>query len=222
MSPRRGKPSLRRKVGTREARPRLLIACEGTVTECQYIEGLKRYLQSQLVELRDCRTLGIGCDPLNVVKAAIDERNKEARKADARGDANLRFDEVWCLVDVDEHTTLLPALETAKRNGIKVVVSNPSFELWLLYHFQDYLSAVSRDHLAKNKLPKRIPGYDKHLPDDFPFAAHEAARQRAQRACPEHTEANRNGPNPSTNVWLVVDAVSDTGKRGREVKRARG
>lgn len=44
------------------------------------------------------------------------------------------------------------------------------------------------------------------------YVRHAVARERAQRADPEHGRPGRKGTNPSSNVWLVVEAIASSGK----------
>lgn len=209
--PRRAKKDLSRRKPHREAKPRILVVCEGEVTEVGYLNGLKRHFEALPV---DIVPIGEGHDPLRVVQRAVEEHDEAARSAKRLRDANLRFEEVWCLVDVDEHTRLRQAVDLAKREGIDAVVSNPCFELWLLYHFQDYTSSIDRFLLGREKLCRHIGGYAKHLPKDFPFGAHEEAKRRALRVPDAPTSPCVIGPNPSTNAWLLIDAVRRGAKAG--------
>lgn len=211
MSPRRSPPSLKRPTSTRSVRQRILIVCEGEVTEVDYFTGIRDYFRSLPVEIRDCRVIGLGCDPLSVVEHAVKLRNEKRREARSQRDVNIDYDEVWCVVDVDDHATLDRALITARREQVNLVVSMPCFDLWILFHYQEY-TAGTHVKEVENKLKRHIPGYDKHLPKDFPYERHDVAAQRAKRADPEHTAVNRKGGNPSTNVWLAVEAVRKAGR----------
>ncbi|KUP97058.1 RloB family protein [Thermobifida cellulosilytica] len=206
--PRRLKRDLSRRTNTREAKPRVLVVCEGERTEVEYLKGVIAFFGALPVEVE---TVGLGRDPLQVVQEAVDRRREARIDARRAKDANLAFDEVWCLVDVDEHTRLDQALTLGRQEEIKVAVSNPCFELWLLYHFQDLASAIDRTVLSREKLSKYLPGYDKHLPPGFPYSDHSKARARALRAAPEHRETCRKGPNPSTTVWLLIEAIRRVG-----------
>ncbi|WP_420157310.1 RloB family protein [Nocardiopsis sp. CNT-189] len=181
------------------------------MTEVDYLNGLKRHFAALPV---DIVPIGEGHDPLRVVERAVEERDEAAKNAKRQRDANLRFEEVWCLVDVDEHTRLHQAVALAKREGVDAVVSNPCFELWLLYHFQDYTSSIHRSVLGREKLCKHIDRYAKRLPKDFPFGAHEEAKRRALRVSDAPKAPCTVGPNPSTSAWLLIDAVRRGAKAG--------
>ena len=159
----------------------------------------------------DC--VGKGRDPHSTVELAVRLRDQARQRARAQQDAFLAYDAVWCVVDVDDHATLHSALSPARRENVNLVVSNPCFEVWLLFHFQEFAVSTARSELQR-KLRLHIKGYDKNIPRDFPFERHELAKQRALRADPEHREANRVGGNPSSNVWLLVDAMKRSGKAG--------
>ncbi|MFC7649018.1 RloB family protein [Streptosporangium lutulentum] len=115
------------------------------------------------------------------------------------------------MVNVDDHMTLGQALVDARRGKVNLVVSFPCFELWVLYHFQDYPVSTNRIEIRR-KLKRHLPEYDKHLGLDFPFERYATAQQRAEKADPDHCEPNRRGSNPSTNVWLVVETIRQAGR----------
>ncbi|MEU4702870.1 RloB family protein [Nonomuraea dietziae] len=189
----------------------MLVVCEGEVTEIEYLTGVRDYFRSLPVDVRSCRLVGLGKDPGSVVDYAIRERDKKAKEARAQKDANVAYDEVWCVVDVDDHKTLEGALSKARQNWINVAVSHPCFELWILYHFAECRAGCDGGAL-KSKIRKHLPTYDKHLGRDFPFDRYETARDRAQKADPRLTAPNSKGCNPSTNVWLLVDVIRRSGR----------
>ena len=93
--------------------------------------------------------------------------------------------------------------------------SSPTlFELWLLYHFQELTSGVHRTVLLKEKLPKYLSGTTNAF-GELSYAAHPKAKARALRAAPKHTETCHKGPNPSTTVWLLIDAIRNAGDAKR-------
>src|SRR5271156_3507691 len=123
---------LRRRRPFREVKRRILIICEGEVTEPKYFNDL-RHLTRSLIEL----SIEPGGTPKTLVERAVDLKKAAARDAKRGKDENLKFDVVWCVFDVDEHPYLAEAQQQARVNGIKVAVSNPCFELWALLHFQE-------------------------------------------------------------------------------------
>jgi hypothetical protein len=165
----------------------VLVVCGGTRTEPDYFEGLKKARRNPAVQVK---VLGKGIDPEQLVT--------HAHKI--RGD----FDEVWCVVDTDEFD-VAKAAKLADKLKVRLAVSNPCFELWLLLHFDDHQGAMRSYRDLLPKLIRHVPGYDKCRLD---FAHYDSgvadALQRAERLDPSGRE---HGRNPSTGVWKLVRQV---------------
>ena len=120
----RGRP---RKSG----KPRILILCEGTRTEPNYFEGLKRSKSLTSVVVRTLRPGQVG--PTGLLK-----RIREELKED------LGWDEVYCVLDHDGRDAEVDAFEKKLATidhqidscDIQMVLSRPCFEFWLLMHFE--------------------------------------------------------------------------------------
>jgi hypothetical protein len=99
-------------------------------------------------------------DPRGIVSAAIEERKgRKQEKSWSKGDA------VWAVFDGDEHKDNNPgnwndALQLADSNDINLAISNPSFELWYLLHFQDQLAKMNRQEVLV-ALTRHLPDYKK-------------------------------------------------------------
>ncbi len=133
----RGAKSLQRKKPKREPYDYVLIVCEGSKTECRYLQDLVADLHLNSANIRI--TGNCGSAPISVVQAAIDWFN-----------ADRDYDRVYCLFDRDDHasyqqaldriaTTRLKRTNGRKINGqarFKAITSIPCFEYWLLLHFE--------------------------------------------------------------------------------------
>ncbi len=82
---------------------------------------------------------GIGGNTINVVNRAIELRTKND------------FDRVWAVFDKDSFSDnkFNSAITKAQNNHIGCAWSNEAFELWYLYHFQNRITAMSRDEYKK-------------------------------------------------------------------------
>jgi hypothetical protein len=158
----------------------------------QYLQGLVQYLRSTGVSVRGVRPKGIGKDPLRVVEAAIEAN---ASTPDA-------FQEIWVVVDVDDHATLSEALQLAESHAVSVVVTNPCFELWLLWHYEDCEAFQSASQLAE-KL-RRCGHSGKNVPTNFPYRGVDQAVQRGTRSATPHSVK---GVNPSSAMPHLVSAI---------------
>ncbi|HEX8392112.1 MAG TPA: RloB family protein [Longimicrobium sp.] len=198
--------------------PTFLIVCEGQVTERQYIEGFNVTRGVAAVRL-DVRAPG--GDPLVLVERAIKLRNEARHKARRADDRNLAYDQVWCVLDVDEHSRLDSARALAAWEGIELAISNPCFELWLLLHFADHSAHLSAAD-ARRRLTRHLPGYDKHLR----FAALDGgftdAVRRAQALDQRHEAMGTAGENPSTGVHKLMSRIDENSRSARLAPSPRG
>jgi len=205
-----GRP-LRRRAAFRDPLPLVLVVCEGEATEPDYINGFRLAQGANTVNVH---VHSPGGDPKMLVESAVAMRDSAAAEAKRRRDANLAYDEVWCVFDVDGHARVDAARALAASAGIRLAVSNPCFELWLLLHLADHgahaTSAEAR-HLVRNHLPR----YDKHLRfDDFAAGYGDAVRRaealERHRAC-----VGEEGGNPSTGVFRMTERIRAFGKAAR-------
>ncbi len=183
---------LRRKAA-KEARrasyARILIVTEGSKTEPLYLEEIRtaHQLHSANVEVRPGQ---LGTAPIQVVRYA----QKLFENGDLlKGIRPKSFDQVYAVFDRDEHDSYFNALHLAQsldgklRNderasvSFKAIASIPSFELWLLLHYEDIQAPIHRDEVLRH-LVQHIPGYEKGAGGTFAISCKrlEAAMQRAQ------------------------------------------
>lgn len=174
---------------------RILIVCGSEATESAYFTGL-----------RDARGhVGIKLLIAEKGRAAPEEVVRYARRKMA---AN-RYDDVWCVVDVDHFERaggqITKALRLADRHGIKMAISNPCFELWLLLH-RAGCSVHCADCRAVHRILKRdLPAYDKARLkfEDFSAGVPDAVK-RARELDPTGRD---HAVNPSTGVWALVAMI---------------
>lgn len=153
---------------------RLLIVSEGRKTEPHYfceIRALYR-LHSANVEVQPSQ---LGTAPLQVVNYAhqLFERGDSHKGIRPRA-----FDQVCVVFDRDEHLSYFDALhrsaalDRSLRNDcgesvhFEAIPSCPSFELWLLLHYEDVQHPIHRDEVIR-RLRRHIPGYAKGAADIF-------------------------------------------------------
>lgn len=205
---------LRRRRARLEPRPRILLVCEGTKTEPEYFSGLRRQEEVQLVEI----VIGdSGGAPKTLVERAVKLKKNAAKDAKRERDDNLRFDEVWCVFDVDEHPKLHDALQQARDNSISVAVSNPCFELWMLLHFRDQTAHIHRDD-ARHACGEHIPSYDKSGSYAILRNGYDEAVRRAVALDRRHAQIGEEGSNPSTWVYRLTERLKELG-RGQQLRR---
>ena len=127
MCPRQRNNIPRRRSRSRPLKRRILLVCEGCETERNYFDQLKRTDQIRnRFAVKIIR--GRGGSRLQIAQRAIDRKNEHG----------AGFDEVWCIMDVEEQGQIQATKEATallESESIKHCLSNPAFEVWLLAHF---------------------------------------------------------------------------------------
>lgn len=211
----RQKKQLERKLGRRASHDRLLIVSEGSKTEPNYFREIRTAyrLHTANVEVQPSE---MGTSPLQVVQYAKElfEKGDRHRQIQPRA-----FEQVYAVFDRDDHATYFQALELAKsldgklRNDIKqpmrfqAIASVPSFELWLLLHYEDIRAPIHRVELMQ-RLKQHLPHYEKGLDKAF---AHTRSRltdatQRAQALANRFNA--RTDPEPYTAIAELVTLLT--------------
>lgn len=194
------KPTSRFRERPKMIRPTIVVVCEGEKTEVQYLKYWHaKYRTAVNLILPDPH----GSDPLTIVRCAID---KKATYADEGG--NQTF---WCVGDQDEHVNLEEAVTLANANGIHYCLSIPCLELWFVLHFENQTGHISKDKV-QSKCRKHLIGYVKRLSDRHLVQLHEeyeTARDRARALDKWHSDkfVDDDFPNPSTNIWNLVEQI---------------
>jgi hypothetical protein len=119
---------------------RILIVCEGKLTEPSYFEQFK----AQNVTIK-----GTGTNTRTVVEEA------------AFWDNEGEYDEVWCVFDKDSFSAqqFNQAVIDAQTKKFKVGFSNQSFEYWLLLHFEDHQGGKMDRNLYYDKINNYLMAY---------------------------------------------------------------
>lgn len=110
---------------------RLLIVCEDEKSAKLYFESFKRdeKLKRKLSSVDINVVHPKDHSPVGLVKEA------KMKKYNAKRDRNP-YDEVWIVLDKDEHANMDNALITARDNRINVALSVICFEYWIFLHFE--------------------------------------------------------------------------------------
>jgi len=182
------------------------VHTEGRVTERQYLKIAKSH--GVKVDFGEA-----GKSPSVLVKHA--ERDTENQRG--------RFDEIWCIFDYDRHLDVVRAIQQAKQAGVRIALSNPCFELWLVLHAEEQNAEIEQRRIQQRCQElgltdgKAIAGKAKEQLK----AGYEAARRRAQALEKMHHESGRlKTSNPSSNVWQLTDQCGGFGLSEQSAKKA--
>ncbi|MDP2170383.1 MAG: RloB family protein [Rhodocyclaceae bacterium] len=185
----RQRKQLERKLVRRASYDRILIVSEGSKTEPSYFGEIRAAyrLHTANVEVRPSE---LGTAPIQVVQYAKElfENGDRHKYIPSRA-----FEQVYAVFDRDEHDSYRDALNLAEkldgklRNdnkqpvGFRAIASVPSFELWLLLHYEDIQAPIHRDEVMR-RLRQHFPGYEKGVECAFATTRDrlDTATQRAQ------------------------------------------
>ena len=164
----RQEKQLERKLGLRAGYDRILIVSEGSKTEPLYFREIRAAYRLPTTSVV-VRPSELGTAPIQVVQYAKElfvngDRHKNIQRR--------AFEHVYAVFDRDDHDSYFNALRLAEsldgklRNDdnclicFKAIASVPSFELWLLLHFEDVQAPLHRDEVIR-RLKQYISGYEK-------------------------------------------------------------
>ncbi|AGA24697.1 RloB family protein [Singulisphaera acidiphila] len=189
----------------RQPKPIILIVCEGEKTEPQYFKGFADNHRNSRVEIKVATEHGV---PKTLVELAK-KYKKEAEKAAQHGkDENLAYDSVWCVFDVDDHPHIPDARQMANDNDIKLAISNPCFELWLILHFRESPGMQHRKKLL-SMLRIHIENYDKNTKYTNYATGYPQATARAKKLDIMAAQASDAGRNPTTGVYELTEMIRE-------------
>lgn len=207
----RQRKQLERKQGRRASYDRILIVSEGSKTEPNYFREIRTAYRLHTANV-EVQPSALGTAPIQVVRYAksLFEDGDRSRQIQPRA-----FEQVYTVFDRDEHSSYFDALKLAEsldgklRNDNKqavrfqAVASVPSFELWLLLHYEDVQSPIHRDEVMR-RLRQHIPGYEKGAVQAFAITRDrlEVAMQRAQVLLAKFTAFD--APEPHTGIAGLV------------------
>jgi hypothetical protein len=205
----RGPDTFRRRGPTQKPRKTFLIVTEGKKTEPSYFDALKRRLLLSNVEVRVHHPEAT--DPKSLTDEAI--RLDKQRRREAKQDHGVAYDEVWVVYDLekphDERRRLHRGQQSRQNaHGISVAVSDPSFEFWLLLHFEFTTRPFSDCQAVIRRLKKHLPEYEKTwmVSADLLERTTEAIKYAGK--CRQHHQACNGSGNPSTDVDLLVQNLN--------------
>lgn len=128
-----------------------VIICEGEKREPQYFEyfdGISSRIRIKVIPSLDGKS-----SP----KHLLDNAHSELERIQF-----IEEDELWFVLDIDKWTTQIHSLhvECREKSNWNIAISNPCFEVWLYYHFNDNAPQIELSNCGnwKQALPSIHPG----------------------------------------------------------------
>jgi hypothetical protein len=207
----RQRKQLERKLNRRASYDRILIVSEGSKTEPNYFREIRaaHRLNTANIEVQPSETGTSSIQVVKYAKALFEEGNRH-KHIQPRA-----FEQVFAVFDRDDHASYFDALNLAAsldgklRNEnkqpviFKAIASVPSFELWLLLHYEDVQAPLHRDEVIQ-RLKQYFPGYEKGAAGAFATTRQhlDVATLRAGRLATRATAYD--DPEPFTAVAELV------------------
>lgn len=207
----RQRKQLERKQNRRASYDFILIVSEGSKTEPNYFREIRaaNRLHTANVQVQPSE---LGTSSIQVVKYARELFEKGDRHKHIQPRA---FEQVYAVFDRDDHASYFDALNLATsldgklRNDnkqpliFKAIASVPSFELWLLLHYEDIQAPLHRDEVIR-RLKQHFPGYEKGAANTFATTQQhlKVATLRAERLASNATAYD--GSQPFTAIADLV------------------
>lgn len=188
-----------------------LIVVEGKETERRYLEAVRGRLKRKAAMVVVHH--GAHTDPEGIVREAI--KLKEAQKDKAGKGPTEPFDQVWVVFDRENQnhprrTQFPKAVLLAGANDVRVAHSIPSFEFWLLLHFEFTTAPCNDCDAVVKKLKRFIKDYAKSvLPLDELISRVPTAMKHAAQ-CHNHWKTASGDRNPSTHVDELLQELNDS------------
>lgn len=199
--------SLRRRTETRTPKKTVLVFCEGRRTEPLYLEALKQDPAVKQAASVDVRIAGqaTACQPLPLVEKAVAAKIRNDREEG-------EIDEIWCVFDVEwplNHPNLRSAVDLARSKRIRLAISNPCFELWLVLHYRDCNAWMTNDEARRAR--RQCDGQIGKLLSGAAYMKHkDEACRRAEALDARHKVNGVAFPqnNPSSGMYELLISVS--------------
>ena len=139
----------------RQRNPIILLVCEGkNKTERKYFSHYQVRESHYRLAIKDSEAT----DVMGMARHAAN-LYKEYQMDPAIGDL------AFCLIDLDLRRDKYDAYLKAKQKypQVRFIVSNPCFEIWLLYYFTENPKAESSSQAVKEQMKKYVPGYNEAM-----------------------------------------------------------
>lgn len=190
------------------------MVCGGVRTEPQYLAYVNEALDAVGVHLAVAPS---GESPQHLLELAITRRDDERSAARRSGDRGNVFDATWIVCDVDEFAEQLKSIRSdADKQGIQLAVSNPCFEVWLLWHQKPavgYMTTKQAQAVARKAGVVR----GKTLIRTGVEGKYADARRIAQQARQNHVKDAKTFPadNPASDVDVLIESILESIRAAR-------
>lgn len=195
--------SKQKKGYSKQRKPMFALVLEGrNKTEKLYFEHFKTRNAPYILKLVPAGDT----DPVGMADKAM-QIYEENDMREENGDV------VFCLVDLDLSFYKYEQVNAAKvkHHEVEFILSNPCFEVWLLYYYTEYPKKLSSSQKVKNELKRFVPRYN----ESFDIVKEEKLQNQCPiamtRAEKGHNFIENENPvekNPYTEVGYLIKKIT--------------
>jgi len=152
---------------------------------------------------------GNNTDPVGMIKDVINTMKREDISIE-------KGDKIYCLIDADvnknNQTKIDEAIRLASSEGIEIIMSVPSFEIWYRLHYDYTTGQYSSSEAVSKDLKKYISNYDKNsdvfdLLKDRTSVAIEQIKKLEKHHKELGQDVTKEDCNPYTAVYKPVEYI---------------
>jgi len=162
---------------SKNRKPIIVLVCEGkNQTERLYFNHFNTRYNNYTLKIKDSEATDI----INMAKKA------NSYFSEYQLDKKLG-DHIFCLIDLDLDTDKIAKYERVKTKykNVEFIVSNPCFEIWLLYYFVDNPKVENSSQKVKEQMLKYVSDYTestdviavKDLEDNYAIAINRSVKK---------------------------------------------
>jgi hypothetical protein len=202
--------SYKRAKPTKQPYETVLIVCEGSKTEPNYLNRFRARFGLASVDVENPG----GTDPMTVAKYALERLIDDKQLTRA-----------YCVFDRDSHANFAKAIQLitnskeGKEGRLIAITSQPCFEIWVSLHFtycdRPFAKAGKKSICDKvvEAVEKHLPSYTKGLQTIFDALADKLpdAIKHARRLAAHNGKTN--STNPSTGMHILMDYLQNLKKQ---------
>lgn len=199
---------IQRNRGIRKTKKRILFEFEGrNKTEEKYFKNFSG--RNKLYNIRFA--YGNDTDPVHMIKSLITYMKRE--------EINSKIgDKIYCVFDADFDVNKQKDIDMAKKianeNGIELIISNPSFELWYRLHFSYTKKEYNSNKELIEDLKGFIPEYEKNVNiyekiKDKEKDAIENSKKLENEQLQDGKDLINIHCNPYTSVYKIIEYMSN-------------
>lgn len=189
---------------TRKRKKIIVVGTEGdNKTEILYLQELEK----KQTDYHFLFAQGNETDPIKIVRNTIKKASHE-EISKRHGDLAVSIFDLD--LDRSKEKQLLVAKAIANKHGVKIITSNPCFEVWYLEHFGYTSKPFASSEAVIKELKRKLPEYQKNKCDiNQLYPKTKDAIHNSKRLIEHHKRNGKNDAfsNPNTNVFEVVEVL---------------